>query len=151
MIFISGKQFYFMKYSVILPLLVVIVLLAGCTTPSVNETDNVTTSELTSVMTSVTDDNTTTSVEGTTTSTIKLGETCTDTDGGINYDARGEVKNPRAPTGLTSARDRCVNNATLNEYFCKEVTGQTYDYVIDSEQYKCPILCFNGACVEEIS
>ncbi|MAH42415.1 hypothetical protein CL614_01670 [archaeon] len=138
-----------MKYITLLPILIAVILLAGCTTQDTTSTVQEASTIETTVETTV--ETTETTVNESATTTIKLGSACTDTDGGKNYDERGEVKNPQSPVGLTSARDRCVSNVTLNEYYCQDVVGKSYDYEIVSEQYKCPILCFNGVCVEEIS
>ncbi len=138
-----------MKYLTLFPILIIVILLAGCTsqdtTSTVQEASTIETTE-TTIETTVE-----TTIDENATTTIVLGSVCTDTDGGKNYTVRGEASNPRSPVGPSTGRDRCVNNATLNEYYCQEVVGKSYNYEIVSEQYKCPILCYNGVCVEEIS
>ena len=137
-----------MKY-IILPIIVITILLAGCTSPdtTVAEGSTVDTTIATTVETTV---NVTTTIDVNATTTIGLGDSCTDTDGGKVYDVRGTATNPRAPVGLTRATDKCTNNVTLNEYYCNKISGKSYDFEISSDRYTCPVLCFNGVCVDEI-
>ena len=140
-----------MKY-LIIPILLTVILLAGCTSPdtTVPEGSTVSTTIATTVETTV-EETTTTALEINGTTTIRLGESCTDTDGGKVYDVDGTVTNSRSPTGLTRARDNCVSNVTLNEYFCNKIEGSSYDYEIASEQHQCEVRCFNRVCVNQTS
>jgi len=77
---------------------------------------------------------------------------CTDSDGGEDYDVRGETKLTRSDGETFSYEDFCIDSEKLNEYSCNLAT-------IDKEnclegcnldvQYNCPNGCVDGACVEE--
>ncbi len=63
--------------------------------------------------------------------------TCTDTDGGINYNRYGVVE-----SGGEKYKDWCKNTAMLTEYYC---SGS----VVQSILYACLNGCDNGACVND--
>ncbi|MBI2057048.1 hypothetical protein HYT91_02220 [Candidatus Pacearchaeota archaeon] len=66
--------------------------------------------------------------------------TCTDSDGGMNYNIKGNVV-ASSPTSNINVIDLCSSSSALIEYFCtadKQQTGGTYI---------CPNGCSNGACV----
>ncbi len=69
--------------------------------------------------------------------------TCTDSDGGKNYYEKGTVT-----VDGTSYTDYCVNNYTLKEYFCTEITTSGLGGAAE-EIYQCPYGCRNGACLRE--
>ena len=56
---------------------------------------------------------------------------CTDTDGGIDYFAKGKVNGIK--------EDRCVTNHRLLEYYCKGKMAMSTAYI-------CPDMCISGAC-----
>ena len=62
--------------------------------------------------------------------------TCTDSDGGINYDKVGEIYINSAPSNI----DWCKDSISLEEFYCK-------DSSVLSEVYSCPNGCSNGACL----
>ena len=71
-----------------------------------------------------------------TTPTNQTNNTCSDSDGGINYYVQGTTTN-----ATTSKTDSCnVNN--LTEYYC------SYGAVL-STTYGCPYACSNGACINQ--
>lgn len=70
-------------------------------------------------------------------------ETCTDTDGGLDYYVKGTVtgQNEDAPIKeITSATDTCDGD-TLYEWICKN--SEEYD----DEAYICPNGCSDGVCI----
>jgi hypothetical protein len=68
---------------------------------------------------------------------ISNTQTCTDSDGGIDYYVKGTLK-----IGNEAKTDQCLNSTkgTLMEYYCGSNT--TTDYLL----YDCPYGCLNGAC-----
>ncbi len=62
---------------------------------------------------------------------------CSDSDGGLNYNIRGEVYLDKKKV------DSCLSTTMLKEYYCKDGKSST---VISSVDYKCPNGCVNGAC-----
>ena len=70
---------------------------------------------------------------------------CTDSDGGINYDEQGTTC-VRGVTvieeGGTCLTDFCISNSTLREYYCANGTRQRIDY-------NCPFGCVDGECLPE--
>jgi len=69
---------------------------------------------------------------------------CTDTDGGINYDVKGTVFYTDANGIKGNMTDTCTgyNNEYVIEYYCDTASG--YNYKVS--QYKCPYGCENGVC-----
>ena len=85
----------------------------------------------------------------TTTNQTIQGVWCTDSDGGKNYNIKGNALSgpigSSTPSGNTT--DYC-SGAYIVEYFCSSnvVSGVTYN-TIHGETYKCPNGCSNGACI----
>ncbi|MBP7708104.1 hypothetical protein KA107_00325 [Candidatus Pacearchaeota archaeon] len=73
-------------------------------------------------------------------SSVPANQTCVDTDGGYNFDVKGDV----TAGGGWADSDRCINygehNGWLRELAC---SGSTPLYT----EYSCPNGCSNGACV----
>jgi hypothetical protein len=69
---------------------------------------------------------------------IPSGVECFDTDGGLNYNVRGNVETKI----MISPPDYCLSDVpdTLYEYYCD--SGKS-----TSVNYKCPKGCKNGACI----
>ncbi len=70
------------------------------------------------------------------TSTTATG-TCTDSDGGLNYNVKGNLNF----NNLEFYSDFCNNNGQLNETYC--VNNAAYSSLL----YNCPYGCSNGACL----
>ena len=68
---------------------------------------------------------------------------CTDSDGGINYNAKGTVK-WTSNTGSTNTEDYCQGN-TLYETYCQYSTTQSITHDCTREGK----VCSNGACVSK--
>jgi eight-cysteine-cluster-containing protein len=64
--------------------------------------------------------------------------TCTDSDGGKNYNVQGA-----AASGGQNYTDHCNSDGTLTEKYCSE-SGQ-----ISAEVYQCPYGCLEGACTTQ--
>src|SRR3989338_1234452 len=62
--------------------------------------------------------------------------TCTDSDGGKNYEIKGVVRTSLSSLPLS---DSC-NGRNLREYYCDGTRAK-------SEQVTCPVRCLNGACI----
>jgi len=83
--------------------------------------------------------------------TIMPKSPCTDSDGGKNYQLKGEV----SVDGESFMEDSCLwefkpdisDRATLMDYYC---TGDQNNPVW-FEQYKCPNGCKNGACIDSLT
>lgn len=73
-------------------------------------------------------------------SSVPASVSCTDSDGGLNYNIKGIVDS--SYNGVkTSSADKCaVNGKDLVEYFC---TNNRFD----SRQYTCEKGCKDGACI----
>ena len=72
--------------------------------------------------------------------------TCTDSDGGINYYVRGEVKAPNIFDGWDSCvfeqiDSEIIPTKKLNEMYCDGGKGMI-------KEYKCPNGCEDGACIQ---
>jgi hypothetical protein len=65
--------------------------------------------------------------------------TCSETDGGRNYYARGDL----GSTNLGNKTDTCVDAMHLKEYYCYDSTYGSLGYGVN---YKCPYGCSRGAC-----
>ena len=70
--------------------------------------------------------------------------TCTDSDGGLNYYNKGIVTF-FGEEGGREMPDFCDNDGLLHEYYCLDTEGY---YSV--QKYVCPNRCKNGACVEYI-
>ena len=85
----------------------------------------------------------------TTTNQTNQGTWCADSDGGKNYNIKGNALSgpigSSTPSGNTT--DYC-SGAYVVEYFCSSnvVSGMTYN-TIHGETYKCPNGCSNGVCI----
>lgn len=66
--------------------------------------------------------------------------TCTDSDGGKDYNAKGNVV-ASSPTSSIDVTDLCSDSNKVVEYFCNPDKTQS------GETYTCPNGCSNGACV----
>jgi len=71
---------------------------------------------------------------------IPQPSTCSDSDGGINYNVAGTAVDSNSPSGL---RDYCVGN-TLFEYYCADFGIEGFKAF--AQQYPCLAGCNNGAC-----
>ena len=79
-----------------------------------------------------------------TTTTVNQNNICTDSDGGKNYNVKGNVVASSSTPGYTgNVWDYCKTDGTnaLVEYFC------TADKQQSGETYNCPNGCSNGACI----
>ena len=65
-----------------------------------------------------------------------INNTCTDSDGGINYYVKGIT------TYVGNVTDFCTSNNSLREYYC--VTNG-----IESVNTTCSYGCINGACLNQ--
>lgn len=65
--------------------------------------------------------------------------TCTDSDGGKDYNAKGNVV-AKSPTSDINVWDLCSDSTRLVEYFCTNLQQS-------GETYTCPNGCSNGACL----
>ncbi len=63
-----------------------------------------------------------------------FGSSCSDSDGGINYDVFGTVTASRK-----SYPDSCLSNTALKEGYCSK-----NKYA--AQNYNCPYGCLNGVC-----
>ncbi len=75
----------------------------------------------------------------------QIVQNCIDSDGGINYNEKGEVTGKLYSNGsIETLSDDCdeSNGIYLNERFCGK------DGYLEYEYYKCPNGCKDGACVE---
>ena len=73
-----------------------------------------------------------------------LADTCTDSDGGINYSVAGTVTISSTSVGGGTTNDSCDivdNNGVLFERYCN--SNGTYS----TQNYTCPNGCSNGACL----
>ncbi len=72
--------------------------------------------------------------------------TCTDSDGGLNYWVKGKVNTsfyyPNQTWGMAIIDDVCINSTFLQEQACNAVDG-----LHQPNTYLCPNGCSNGACV----
>ncbi|GEM_PF-6670736 len=68
---------------------------------------------------------------------LNSGQTCQESDEGIDYYTLGEVSH-----GGYKTSDDCFDPLTLDEYFCNST-------FIDSQRVECSNKCVFGACVEE--
>ena len=68
---------------------------------------------------------------------VQPQDTCTESDGGKNFYSSGNL----ALNGVASSSDFCVNDKTVQEYYCDANRNSV------SEQYTCPEKCYNGACI----
>lgn len=71
-----------------------------------------------------------------------IPSTCSDSDGGIDYNVAGTSIDSSFPSGF---RDYCVEN-TLFEYYCADFGAEGYKTEV--QQYVCPYGCYNGICSE---
>jgi len=71
--------------------------------------------------------------------TITAPQTCTDSDGGTNYNVKGTTTGMAGNNVLTTDTDSCNGN-TLIEWFCSGAYRTNTNYV-------CPGGCYNGACL----
>ncbi len=62
-------------------------------------------------------------------------QTCTDSDGGLNYYVKGTTKDSK-----TTKTDNCWYNKTLIEYYCLNNTAEQFNF-------NCSGRCVNGACL----
>jgi len=74
------------------------------------------------------------------TCTAKPIQTCTDSDGGINYYEKGYIDQTFSPSGRHY--DSCVNASVVEEWSC--IPGGTFRY----DNYVCPNGCSDGACIK---
>jgi hypothetical protein len=78
---------------------------------------------------------------------VALSPTCTDSDGGINYNVKGTTIGTYEPNPtVKSSSDYCLNPSPENdnnllEFYCKGGSNFTGAY------YKCPNGCKDGACL----
>jgi len=73
---------------------------------------------------------------------VSATETCTDSDGGKNYNVKGSLSGICTGGGDCGAWiDKCQDSNNLVEYFCD---GTNYN--TNFEIYRCPNGCENGAC-----
>ena len=71
---------------------------------------------------------------------VQTAATCTDTDGGINYETKGTMT-----FGDKSYTDFCNTRGLLNELYCASGSGYS------STEYNCPGVCSDGKCIQEIN
>ena len=78
---------------------------------------------------------------------IVSSTTCTDTDGGENYYARGIATDPDTGKSFT---DYCLTSSTLREYFCLSPSSVFPRGSVAQGDYTCPsgYTCEDGACVK---
>lgn len=95
-------------------------------------------------------------VQGGNSSTPAPVVTCSDSDGGMNYNVRGNITglelNPYDDLGYpVSYLDTCNSAGTrLTEYFCDPTGLYIVNYsVVAYDYYYCPNGCSNGACVNQ--
>lgn len=70
---------------------------------------------------------------------VSLNETCTDSDGGLNYNVNGIVNDTNFPF---LEEDYCSTTKNLQETSCSN--GELL-----RSSYNCPVLCSDGACVNQ--
>jgi hypothetical protein len=97
----------------------------------------VTTTTRVSSTTTTTSATTTTTLNQSTTTTTAI-RTCVDTDGGLNFNVKGNTTTSGSPTQV----DNCVAASRLQEFYCEPGTGMTF-----ADYYDCPNGCSNGACI----
>ncbi|MEK6861315.1 MAG: hypothetical protein AABY07_05065 [Nanoarchaeota archaeon] len=71
-------------------------------------------------------------------------ETCTDSDGGINYFVKGTARR-----GSNYATDFCMSNITLKEYYCSFNNIGSVNQscsVFYNNRTNSSMICFDGAC-----
>lgn len=86
-----------------------------------------------------------TTTNQTNTTTTNQNNVCTDSDGGKNYNVKGNVVASSPLPGYTgNVYDYCKTDGTnaLAEYFCDSTTN-----LLTAQHYVCPNGCSNGACV----
>jgi len=66
---------------------------------------------------------------------------CIDSDNGLNYYVKGNIKKCSAGTCSTSTSDSCIDKKTLKEYYCNNTE-------IKSISYSCPKRCSKGMCAK---
>jgi len=82
-------------------------------------------------------------------------KTCTETDGGIDYNLKGSAK---GLFGISSEgygpgklfdtfTDHCLSDIAIMENYCKE--NSEGDLWVYQSYYICPNGCYNGACIDE--
>ena len=82
---------------------------------------------------------------------LKSPATCTDSDGGIDYNVKGKII---APSVSYLLEDKCDGNLLI-ENFCPEIKEEVKEYNCNDisdycyTKYKCPVNCSNGACIGE--
>ena len=72
--------------------------------------------------------------------------TCTDTDGGKNYEVVGSAVYTNNPDKILEEFDNCTSDNLLSEMVCNSST----DYRQNTESYYCPNGCQDGACKKEL-
>ncbi len=65
---------------------------------------------------------------------------CTDSDGGLNYYAFGNITSGNLASSVGIREDTCVGGGSLREMFCLNNNGTP-------QLYQCPNGCSNGACI----
>ncbi|MBI3334012.1 discoidin domain-containing protein [Candidatus Pacearchaeota archaeon] len=70
--------------------------------------------------------------------TLPIGS-CTDSDGGLNYNAPGVVTQMNEQGASSSYTDACINSTMLLEYACTNTQ-------VSSENHACEGTCTNSAC-----
>src|SRR3989338_18542 len=88
---------------------------------------------------------TTTTNQTNTTTNVNQNNICADSDGGKNYNVKGNVVASSSTPGYTgNVWDYCKTDGTnaLAEYFCDSSTN-----LMTAQHYVCPNGCSNGACV----
>jgi hypothetical protein len=69
-------------------------------------------------------------------------ESCVDSDGGLNYDVKGNLSGSVSIYGLVFD-DYCSNSENLTEFYCSDDPG------VFSQEYRCPNGCANGVCANK--
>ena len=76
-----------------------------------------------------------------------IPNSCSDTDGGFVVSSRGTVSG-YANNQHYSNSDFCLNNNSLNEYYCSGTSAASSSYACPSNNStNSTVNCFNGACV----
>jgi eight-cysteine-cluster-containing protein len=70
----------------------------------------------------------------------KANQTCTDSDGGVNYSIKGYI----IQNGSTYW-DECMGNDIINEKYCDPLSPTA----LSSSSTTCPYGCLDGACVQQ--
>jgi len=74
-----------------------------------------------------------------------VSATCTDSDGGLNYEEKGKVVSKQGAI-TNQIEDLCkVNGLDLDEFYCDS------NNLIQESVYRCPLGCSDGACKTELS